>query len=245
VAVTTTRQGTTFPPTGAGLVAFVDHAMERGLVKPALGADYKTTVLEVLPLALGPTWDSATITELDVDAVMRQFQVARGTRLRAPGLSRYVERLTNAIELFRPYANLPTAMLATVDNHDVPVVADEEAKHGPSSNGLSAHNSAPPPPPLELPPREVPVTAERLTYPFPLRDAVIVTLCLPVDLTKAEARRLAKFLDCLAAEEASPPGSRGRARQGVVSARSRGSSPSPTKRGSSRKPSVGIRRTSK
>lgn len=44
-------------------------------------------------------------------------------------------------------------------------------------------------------------TSHQLTYPFPLRPDMTITLTLPVDLTADEAEKLAVFLRTLAVPE--------------------------------------------
>ena len=46
-----------------------------------------------------------------------------------------------------------------------------------------------------------PVVPGLVSYPFPLRNGLLVTLQLPPDLTKREAKRLAGFIESLAIEE--------------------------------------------
>ena len=50
-------------------------------------------------------------------------------------------------------------------------------------------------------PTPVPDASQELTYPFPLRPGVVVTLSLPTDLTSGESARLARFLDALAIDD--------------------------------------------
>jgi hypothetical protein len=43
-----------------------------------------------------------------------------------------------------------------------------------------------------------------VSYPFPLRPGMLAQISLPADLTKAEAKRLAAFVESLAMDEPQP-----------------------------------------
>lgn len=93
------HDGRTFPPTGEGLIACLDHAMQAGLVYPSVGANYKTTCLVLLPVALGRDWQAVDLTTLDPADLLDRFQTARGAELDAAGLATYSQRLAGALRL--------------------------------------------------------------------------------------------------------------------------------------------------
>jgi hypothetical protein len=206
-----------YPRTGAGLVAFLDYAMRRSLVAPNAGAGQKTACLEVLPVALGPDWQAADVLSPNVDWLLDEFQRARGRKLAPSGVERYRERLLGAIELFRAHAEpartdrpMPTPEPWVPDSDSVmpdgqqglPDRGDTEAPGEDNAESdfdegqhetmtRSAHE------PRHDGSEE---GVDTLTYPFPLRPGVVVTMRFPVDLTTEESRRLARFIESLTVE---------------------------------------------
>ncbi len=173
-----------FPPDGRNFSRFLDHAMRRGLVPPNVGAAYKTTCLEVLPAALGPHWHAVDMTTVDVDELLERFQVERGRRLPPDVLKGYTSRLVGALELFRRFVR---------DNRPNPNSPDEpDPMTGPGRNEEPRRRSRR---------STASAGAERLTYPFPLRSDVVVSICLPADLTVQESGRLARFLEALVVDD--------------------------------------------
>ncbi len=171
-------------------------------------------------MTLGQGWESTDILAIDLPGLLDKFQQIKGRRMPAAGLERYSQRLIEAIELFRLHAQLaePVEPLPPVVEPSPLVVPSHEGPTEPARllNGAGGssyldHQLPPPQDPADLngsQPAALPVPTpvlsmqqpDRLTYPFPLREGVVVTVCLPVDMTKAESERLGRFIDCLAVE---------------------------------------------
>ncbi|MEW6153906.1 MAG: hypothetical protein AB1673_07960 [Actinomycetota bacterium] len=208
------REQGTFPPTGAGLVAFIDFAMQRGVVRPNTGANYKVVCMEVLPLVLGNRWRDENVFDQDVDWMLDELVRTRRGEVTPTGREHFQEQLTGMLELFRTYAetsNAPTPETA--------VTIPEIPTAGRNGTTADAHGVTRLPVQILVPAKRDPITDESevavavngsqpteagvLTYPFPLRPGVVAQLSLPVDLTTADAARLARFVDSLAFDDTS------------------------------------------
>jgi hypothetical protein len=188
--------------TGAALVQFLDYAIRYGLMKSATASSYKVAVKELLSATHGDAWESVDVLNMDLDDISQRFQTLRAMKFSPESLGTYRSRFRSAVAMYREYLSAPDRSTWR------PTMRQARA----TSNGLAKVRRDPdttPATPTEVSvPAPVPATApgpppRMITYPFPLRDGIIVSLLLPPDLTKREAKRLNGFIDSLAVEE--PP----------------------------------------
>lgn len=177
--------------TGAGLIHFLDFAIEKGYLKSATGQSMKTACKEVLSAAEGDEWESVDLVGLDVDDVSRRFETLRAMKFSPGSLSTYKSRFQKSLAMFEDFRADPSSWR--------PTVKQRTRSKGSAAEGLATSGgaSSAPPQPVHSPHP----SASVITYPFPLRDGVLVSLQLPADLSKREARRLGAFIDSLALEE--------------------------------------------
>lgn len=177
--------------TGAGLVRFLDFAIEKGYLKTSTGQSMKTASREVLSAAEGESWEKLDLAEIDVDDVARRFETLRAMKFSPSSLRTYRSRFQKSLEMFReftvdPAGWRPAATQRTRVKRSAEGPASEVTRN-PESVAAQAAAASP--------------SVGVITYPFPLRDGVLVSLQLPPDLSKREAGRLAAFIDSLAIEE--------------------------------------------
>jgi hypothetical protein len=189
--------------TGAGLVAFLDYAIQKGYLKTATGQAMKTAVKEVLSATEGADgWETVDLTSLDEDDVLRRFETLRAMKFSAGSLSTYKGRYSRAAAMFEEFCASPATWRPSVKQRSrskgsgSPVTAvpgSTKADEGPLSIPIPAPGSAPAPHPGH--------GSAIITYPFPLRQGVLASLELPPDLTRREAQRLVAFIESLAIED--------------------------------------------
>jgi hypothetical protein len=185
--------------TGAGLVAFLDYAIQKGYLKTATGQAMKTAVKEVLSATEGADgWETVDLTSLDEDDVLRRFETLRAMKFSAGSLSTYKGRYSRAAAMFEEFRASPATWRPSVKQRSrtkgngAPTTA---APGSPKTDGGARSTPAPAPAPHPGHGSAI------ITYPFPLRQGVLASLELPPDLTRREAQRLVAFIESLAIED--------------------------------------------
>jgi hypothetical protein len=156
-------------------------------------------------------WSSADVTTIDVDDVLRRFEVKSGMKYTPKSLRTYKSRFRNALTIYaefrqnpsgwRPAKSVPTRERAPT----VSFVRPSRARQDQIARVVAGQYSVG---------RDVAQPTETdggrppgmQVYPFPLRRAdgvVFVTLTLPTDLTMKEVERIAAHMRTLAIPE--PP----------------------------------------
>ncbi|MCC6224804.1 MAG: hypothetical protein IT195_00180 [Microthrixaceae bacterium] len=188
--------------TGAGLVAFLDYAIQKGYLKTATGQAMKTAVKEVLSATEGADgWETVDLTSLDEDDVLRRFETLRAMKFSSGSLSTYKGRYSRAAAMFEEFRASPATWRPSVKQRSRSKGNGASTSAAPESSKTdSGAPSTPAPPPGPSAPHPGHGSAI-ITYPFPLRQGVLASVELPPDLTRREARRLAAFIEALAIED--------------------------------------------
>jgi hypothetical protein len=171
------------------LLAFLDHAAEKGLMPAATATALQVASRTVL--AILTDQERADVRKLDLDAVTRRFENKRARDFTPGSLKTYGSRVRRAVAQFitwrdepgnfRPKTRSTAAMRARRQA--------DEIEH--SSEDLTDS------------PRTPPSTPGTYQTAFPLRPGSVVTLLnIPEDLTPAEAKRLSDFITMLARSSA-------------------------------------------
>jgi hypothetical protein len=192
--------------TGGGLIAFLDYAGDKGLLTNANANAIKVGVREVLLHTQGEDWESKDVRALDVDDVMRRFEMKRATRYTPGSLKTYRSRFRNAMTMYQGFLQDPGGWRPSKP-------ARAAAASTPRRRTTERTEEQPAPP--QTPPQPVADDShdrpDMMTYPFPLRrdgGVVFARLILPHDLTPKEADRIGEHIKTLAIDVPEPPKTR-------------------------------------
>lgn len=174
------------------LLAFLEHAAERGLMPAATAqalAVASRNVFGILSEA-----EKTDVSQLDLDAVIKRFQNKRARDFSTDTLKEYDRRVRRAVKQFLEWREDPANFRATTRS----TASGRRRKSGPEilASGETPNSGA------EAP---LPSTGAYQTV-LPLGPGRIVTLAnVPVDLTAGEAERLAQFVRMLVVGQHSNP----------------------------------------
>ncbi len=167
------------------LLAFLDHAAEKGLMPAATATALQVASRTVF--AILTDQERADVRKLDLDAVTRRFENKRARDFTPGSLKTYGSRVRRAVAQFITWRDDPgnfrpktrsTAAMRTRRQA-------QEIEH----SGEDLTDSA----------RTPPSAPGSYQTAFPLRPGTVVSfLNIPEDLTPAEAKRLSDFITMLA-----------------------------------------------
>jgi hypothetical protein len=166
------------------LLAFLDHAAERGLMPAATAQALAVASRSVFGILSEP--EKADVSGLDLGAVVKRFQNKRARDFSTDTLKEYDRRVRRAVKLFLEWREDPANFRAATRS----TAPGRRRKIGPevSTSGEAPSSEAAVP---------LPSTGTYQTV-LPLAPGRIVTLVnVPVDLTPGEAERLAQFVRML------------------------------------------------
>lgn len=185
--------------TGAGLVAFLDYAIEKGYLKTNTGQAMKTAVKEVLSATEGADgWETVDLTSVDEADVLRRFETLRAMKFSAGSLATYKGRYSRAVAMFEDFRASPATWRPSVRQRSRTKGSAGSRVAAPSSPDVGAREPAAT---SSMPTPHPGHGSAIITYPFPLRQGVLAKVELPPDLTRREARRMAAFIESLAIED--------------------------------------------
>ena len=186
--------------TGKGLVAWYESAAKRGFMNKETADSYRVAGTRVLKI--DEDWESTDLRTLNVDEHLRRFENLAKHEVSTRSLVLYGQRFRRARDLYLSYLDNPKGFQAPKrgtsnrkkgngDGRGTAAAGAGAAAAGTQVNLPADPNTLPPDPPKHL-----------VSYPFPLRPGLLAQISLPADLTKAEAKRLAAFVESLAMDEA-------------------------------------------
>jgi hypothetical protein len=197
------------PNTGAGLIEFLDVAIEKGWLNVGSAKAMRTASQKILSVDNG--WESADLRSLDTESLFERFRNLRRNDYSDGSMRIYRQRFNMALKMH----------LARVDNDS------NWRAYGPAASNRAANGSKNGKKPAAATVKDAPATSPEapaddvdasvtvhtaaamplMRFPFPLRDAVDVWLTLPRDLSSDEADRLSVFIRSLARPAATGPAS--------------------------------------
>ena len=184
-------------PNGKDLVAFFDYAASKGLMNTNWAATLKGATKSVLSTVEPDGWESLNIEAMDLDALIQRFERLRMGDLKPDSLNVYGKRTRNAVTAYREFLSSPSTWQYAGGRSVEPSArpARKTSKAKPASEGQGVLHA-------------LPTASEGLiTYPYPLRPGMVLSIALPPDLSQKEAERLGGFLRSVAVDEqrALPP----------------------------------------
>jgi len=192
------------PNTGAGLIEFLDAAIEKGWLNVGSAKSLRTATLKVFEVEAG--WASIDLRGLDPDSLFERFCNLKRNVYNDDSIRTYKTRFGQALKMH----------LARLDGDPNwksygPAGRTSNPSKGAATAGKATQKPRPagrtsaPAAKADMPEHEgsstvdgVPSGASLMRFPFPLRDNTDAWLALPRDLTKDEADRLSIFIGSLA-----------------------------------------------
>lgn len=168
------------------LLGFLEHAAEKGLLPPATATALAVACRNVLSVLSDE--ERSDLARLDLDAAIRRFQNKRAKDFTGPTLKEYGRRLHRAVNLFLDWRQDPA-------NFRAPTRATSPARRRRNSGAEEEPELPRAASPM---PQYVPGTYQT-AVPLGV-DRIVTLLNVPADLTKAEAKRLAAFVEMLAVD---------------------------------------------
>jgi hypothetical protein len=172
-----------------------EYAAKRGLMGRSTAETMKSACKVVMSTVEPDTWEELDISTIDLDSFVDRFQRLKMTDLKPDSLHIYGKRFRNAIASYQEYLASPTTWkYGSTETRSTPSNGEGGKRRAPkpkvkamtnintSQNGVGTS--------------EVPT----ISYPYPLRPGLLISVELPADLTKLEATRLASFLQSLAVD---------------------------------------------
>lgn len=184
-------------PTKAGLMQFLDTAVEKGWINRNTGVSWKTAATRALE-TLGEQDD---LTDVDVRAAVLQFNNRNPGAMSPSSLRAYEHRATQGIRQYLQYRADPMAYRAPMASRPAKIpntairsgtkkVHDQPLSPSPLLSSTPAIGSDKP--------VQGQATDSSLALPFPMRHGFLAQIVIPRDMTKAEASRLCAFIQTLA-----------------------------------------------
>ena len=207
--------------TGSGLLAFLKRLGQRGEINSSTADNLRRAVGKILEL--DGDADEIDIRTLDVDDLLDRFETLRRLDYSADSIQAYKSRFRQAVAMYQAFLAGDPDWKVTVKKGGPQ--ASSSARLGvrrvPKKARPASKSGGPPTAPAR--PREAtesvadaheaPVVPRLVTYDVPLRPDLIIRLNLPVDLTEADAERLAAFIRSLAFVHAPSAAAQGQSRR--------------------------------
>lgn len=206
--------------TGSGLLAFLKRLGERGEINASTADNLRRAAGKILEIE--GDLDGIDIRTLDVDSLLDRFETLRRLDYNADSMQTYKSRCRQAVALYQAFLAGDPDWKASV-RRDGPskatsgrLVARRAAKTRPEPKPRTPPET--PPQPAETTSsaagaHEAPAVPRLVTYDVPLRPDLIIRLSLPVDLTEADAERLAALIRSLAFVRAPSAAAHGQIRE--------------------------------
>lgn len=182
------------------LVKFLDTAGKKGWIKPATASSMKTTCVRVLG-ALDAE-EKVDVGKIDVDDALTRF-ANKNSDVASGSLGAYKSRIRSAIKMFSEAKANPTGWKppssrgSTASGNGKAATPKTSSGKAKTAKGEKAHDAHTPP--AQRNEDVADALGRGLSYPFPLRADVTITISnIPRDLRATEVDRIAQFLKALA-----------------------------------------------
>lgn len=178
--------------TGKSLIAWLDHAAEKGLLNRNTAGGYRAACQRILEVE--SNWEELDVSSIDIETMIQRFINLKAGDYTPGSLGTYKSRFRNALDAYLGWADDPSKWKATA-----PAISRRKQNERPPTRSKRGRGvDTDPNPDPEDPHQQGPGL---ITYPFPLRPNVDVTLSLPRDLRADEAKRLVAFINALAFDD--------------------------------------------
>jgi hypothetical protein len=186
--------------TGAGMIAFLNFAINRNEMIEGTAVALRTGVNRVLET--DESFRQMSVQDMDVDDVLRRFRIKFRGKMKDASLSEYEKRFRQTADMYRKWLIHDPSWRPAPRKVTAP--RRSKAENGASgtavkpAGSVSGSQKTRVAPGVSNPPAP---DATMITYPYPVRPGLVAQVSLPADLTVKEAERVAKFVASLAFEE--------------------------------------------
>lgn len=184
----------------AGLLDFLEWAGRTGEMNPTTADAWAVACRRILEVA-GET-EGVDLRNLDIDSLLGRFENLNRTKYSTGSMNTYKSRFRSSVTAYLAWlANepwQPNQRTVKKRNEKAASAVSPGSAGDETSSVKTAEGAFDQPPAHDALPRLV-------SYTVPLRPDLMVEITLPVDLTKADAARIAAFVDSLAFDSGSPP----------------------------------------
>lgn len=202
---TSTTEAEADPNTGAGLIEFLDAAIDKGWFNVSTAKALRTASTKILSVENG--WETVDLRTLDVDHLYERFQNLKRNEYSDDSMRIYKTRFTQALKMHLGRLDNDPAWKtygpAAKGSATKPPNGSGKPRAQKSSNASTTATADASTPPTTSGGDGTPESTSLMRFPFPLRENLDVSLSLPRDLTKDEAARLSAFISTLAREAVS------------------------------------------
>lgn len=175
---------------------FLDHVIEKGLMKPETAKGRKRAANSILGI-LEPD-ECTDLREIDVDHVSHRFANLQGTEFKPASLKVYQSRLRSALSDFVRYVEDPIGFKSAVNTRATKASEKSKATAKNTAKTVGNYIDAAPTGGTDNTDTKT-ETHSSLVFPIPIRPGLIVKVSnIPDDLTQAEAEKLSAVIKALA-----------------------------------------------
>jgi hypothetical protein len=179
------------------LLDFLSHAGERGLMPAATAQALAVATRNVFSVLDGAERSNLPLD--DLDGVIKRFNNKRARDFNPGSLKEYGRRVRRAVDMYQQWKTDPANF--TVKTRSTSTSKKKDRANGRTATlthpGSSTETAEPAPSPTSAP--SIPGASAGYQTAFPVRPGHVVTVAnLPLDLSSAEAERLAQFIRLLA-----------------------------------------------
>ncbi len=165
---------------------FLRQAAVTGMTKPAIARSRKLAAEHLLTQLNAD--ESLDLRVLNVDELCSRFHKLQGSTIRPESVLLYNDRLTSALKDFFAWSSDPVSFKSIEDERPAVVAVAERDTDG-QAQAREELTLDPPRSPHDI-------------FPVPLRDDLVVYIQnVPLDMTQAEARKIAGVVSALALPE--------------------------------------------
>ncbi len=191
---------TTDPYTGAGLMEFLDAAIDKGWFNIHSAKALKSACQKIFEVEQG--WENLDLRSLDTEALLDRWQNLRRNNYNDGSMRTYRTRFSQAVKMYLArLGNDPDWKTYGPATRAAPVGGAPRA-NGTGKRATAATTASPAEDHPPVPPASHPAARPSLMdFPYPLRHDLDVFLRLPRDLGAAEAERLCKYIRSLARDD--------------------------------------------
>lgn len=174
-----------------GLLDFIEHQSEWGLLDSTRARLYRAAILKIFPAVDGDTWKHTNTKDIDLEKYIDIYS-SKDSDLTEISLRSYKSRVNTALKMYREYLE-PRA-----PKHGYNILSSgTSGTFVHSGSKLTYNNSSP----SFTWGTQATTSNELVTYPFPFSNGQVAKLSLPLVMQKRDVDRLIQFIQSLQFDE--------------------------------------------